>query len=349
MSDVQIGGYSIGENHPAFLIAEIGINHNGDLNRAKQLIRAARKAGANAVKFQSFKAEKICDYQSQETKNVEGLTGGSKSTFDLYKSVELSEDMHLELLKCADDEKILFLTSVFDEDTVDFLEEFSVPAYKIASSDVTHLPLIRHVARTGKPVIISTGMATIQETREAVEACYYEGNHHIVLLHCISCYPPADNEINLRSIDSLRKEFPHPIGYSDHCTDTLACFAACSRGASVIEKHFTLDHQWQGPDHAISAIADEFKRMVKSIRKMEIMLGSGVKVPALSELAVRQPSRRSIRAKGIIKPGDKITRDNTILLKPEIGLAPKNLELILGRRARVELRNFDPINWEVIE
>jgi len=227
MGEVKIGEFVIGAGRPVFVIAEVGINHNSDIERAKKLICAAKKAGADAVKFQSFKADKICDTHLSETKDVEGITGGSKSTYDLYKTLELTDEMHSELIKTAAQEEILFFSSVFDEDTADYFEQYDIPAYKIASSDVTHFPLIEHVAKKGKPMIISTGMSTLREIRDVVNICHKAGNTQLILLHCISCYPPADEHVNLNSIKSMADEFSHPVGYSDHCEGRLACFSAC--------------------------------------------------------------------------------------------------------------------------
>lgn len=347
--EVKIGKHTIGQNRPVFMIAEIGINHNGDLERAKKLVRAAQQAGAHAVKFQSFKADKICDRHLEETKDVEGITGGTKSSYELYKALELTDKMHRELNKIAKKEKIMLLSSVFDEETADFLDDLGVPAFKIASSDLTHLPLIQHTASKGKPIIISTGMGTISEIEEALQACYAVGNDQIILLHCISCYPPAHEDVNLNTIQTMQGHFPHPVGYSDHCEGTLPCFAACCMGSLVIEKHFTLDNKWQGPDHRISATAREFADLVYNVKMLEKMRGSGIKMPAQSELKVRKSSRRSVRALGTIKAGEVITQNSVIALKPEIGLAPKELDNIIGKRARVALKHHEPITWDKLE
>ncbi len=349
MGEVKIGDFVIGGGRPVFVIAEVGINHNSDIERAKKLIRAAKKAGADAVKFQSFKADKICDMHLTETKDVESVTGGSNSTYDFYKTLEVSDQMHSELIKTAKKEGILFFSSVFDEDTADYLEQYDLPAYKIASGDVSNLPLIEHVAKKGKPMIVSTGMSTLQEVRKIVDICHKAGNTQLILLHCISCYPPADGDLNLNSIKSMADEFPHPIGYSDHCEDMLACFSACCMGARVIEKHFTLDNSWQGPDHKISATTEELGEFIKNLRRAEKMFGSGIKTPALSELDVRSSSRRSIRVLGDLSKGEIITRDRLILLKPEKGLLPEKLDMVIGRRAKVSLKNHEPITFDKLE
>lgn len=346
---VRIGNFVIGEGFPTFIIAEIGINHNGDLNRAKQLITAAKNAGADAVKFQSFKAEKMCDMHLTETKDVEGVTGGSNSSFDMYKALEVSDQMHYELLKHAIDEGIMFLSSVFDEQTADFLDALDVPAYKIASSDLTHLPLIEHVAKKGKPVVISTGLATMADVTAAVEVCHKAGNEQVVILHCVSSYPPPANDLNLRAIQTMQEELPHPVGYSDHFEGSLACIAAVGMGALVIEKHFTLDNEWQGPDHRISLTADQFAQCVRSIRLIESMRGSGIKLPAGSEKDAIVSSRRSIRVLGSISAGEVITPDKIIMLKPEIGLAPGEIHNVIGRKAKVDLTNHAPISWSVVD
>ncbi len=349
IKDVKIGNFIIGYGQPIFVIAEIGINHNGDLDRAVKLIKAARTAGANAVKFQSFRADRFCDLYLQETKDVEDLTGGTKSSYDLYKALELDDQTHRVLINAANDENIMFFSSVFDEETADFLESLGVPAYKIASSDITHIPLIKHVAKKGKPLVISTGMSTLKEIETALDACYSVGNNQVAILHCVSCYPPADEDLNLDAITTMSNHFPHPIGYSDHSEGNIACLAACSLGAKVIEKHFTLDNNWKGPDHRISSIADDFYSMVLDIRRIEKMLGCGIKMPSLAEIPVRCASRRSIRVKGNIQPGEIITSDKIIVLKPEIGLYPAQIENVIGRRAKTALKNHEPITMDKLD
>lgn len=349
IKDVKIGNFIIGYGQPVFVIAEIGINHNGDMDRAVKLIKSAKISGANAVKFQSFRADSFCDMYLEETKAVEDLTGGTKSSYDMYKSLELDEQAHRLLINTAREENIMLFSSVFDEQTADFLDSLGVPAYKIASSDITHLPLIRHVAKKGKPLIISSGMSTLKEIETALEACYSEGNSQVVILHCVSCYPPADDDLNLSAIRTMQDYFPHPVGYSDHSEGNTSCLAACAIGAKVIEKHFTLDNDWKGPDHRISSVADDFYTMVLNIRRIERMLGCGIKMPALSEMPVRQASRRSIRVKGCIQAGEMITADKIIMLKPEIGLYPSQMESVIGRKAKISFVNHEPITMDKLE
>ncbi len=346
---VRIVNFSIGNGLPAFIIAEIGINHNGNIDRARELITAAKKAGANAVKFQSFKAEKMCDMHLNETKDVEGITGGTKSSYDMYKALEVTDEMHYELLKHAHNEGIIFFSSVFDEQTADFLDALDVPAYKIASGDLTHLPLIEHVAKKGKPILISTGLATMDDVVKAVNVCHRVGNDQLVLLHCVSSYPPPAEDVNLNAMLTMARTFSHPVGYSDHCEGSLACIAAVSMGATVIEKHFTLDNAWQGPDHRISLTAEMFADCVRMIRDIEAMKGNGIKVPAKSERDAVTSSRRSIRIRGAVTEGEIITPDKIIMLKPEIGLPPEDINRILGRKAKKNLGNHAPVTWGVIE
>lgn len=346
---VTIGEFTIGSGNLPFLIAEVGVNHNGDIEAAKKMVRAAKQAGAHAVKFQSFRADKIADRYLMEKKNVEAITGGSKSAYDMYKALELSENMHTELLKTAADENIMFLSSAFDEDGADFLESLGVDAFKVASSDLTHLPLIEHIARKGKPIIISTGMGTLLEVEQAVETCYRAGNVDIILLHCVSSYPPADQDVNLSAMTTLQERFAHPVGYSDHCEGLIACMAASAMGAAVIEKHFTLDAEWPGPDQQISATRDDFEKLVYMVNQIHILRGDGIKRPSASEYAGIQPSRRSLRILGGIKAGDVITADKIIALKPEIGIKPASISDVLGRRVRADMSNHEPLTWDKIE
>ncbi|MEW6535877.1 MAG: N-acetylneuraminate synthase family protein [Candidatus Auribacterota bacterium] len=346
---VSIGNYTIGPGHPPFIIAEIGVNHNGDREAARTMIRAAKRAGAHAAKLQSFRADSIADRYLIEKKDIEGITGGSKSAYDMYKALEISDEAHMELFSYALDEDIVLLTSVFDEKTADFIDACGVPAFKIASSDLTHLPLIHHVAKKGKPVILSTGMGTLREVEDAVETCYKAGNTDIVLLHCVSSYPPPDSDINLLSVRTLQEHFPHPVGYSDHCEGMTACFVACCLGAMVIEKHFTLDVDWHGPDQRISATSDQLKWFIDDVAHLKVLLGDGIKRPGVSEQEGVVPSRRSLRIKGTIRQGEVITEDKIIALKPEIGIKPAYIRDVVGRKARVSMGNHEPITWDKIE
>ena len=194
-----------------------------------------------------------------------------------------------------------------------------------------------------------TGMSTLDEVRQVVNLFCRVGNRQLILLHCVSCYPPPDEDINLESMKSMAEAFPYPIGYSDHCEDMLACLCACSMGARVIEKHFTLDNSWQGPDHKISATADELADFIQNLRRAEKMMGSGIKMPAGSEMDVRTPSRRSIRVLGGLSKGEIITREKIILLKPEKGLLPEKLGMVIGRRAKISMTNHEPVTLDKLE
>lgn len=332
MKTIKIGNRKIGEKEHTFIIAEAGINHNGDVELAKELIKKAAEAGADAVKFQSYHTENFVSKKSRY--------------YQLFRKAELSDEEFKELNKFAKKHKIIFLSTPLDLEYVDILNEIGVPAFKIASGDLTFTPLLKKVAETKKPVILSTGMATISEIYDAVSILRENCCEDIILLHCVSSYPAPFEEVNLRAIVTLRQLFDMPVGYSDHTPSIIVPIAAVALGAKVIEKHFTLDKTMKSPDNRLSADPSEFKEMVKAIRIVEIALGNGNKRPMESEIEARLHGRRSIVAKTLIKSGEKITRKNITYKRPAIGLEPKFISLILGKKVRQNKNEDDPIEWE---
>ena len=284
MRTVRIGSVEIGDGPRTFIIAEAGINHNGDVETAKKMIAAAKECGADAVKLQSFQADKMCGLDLTETKDVEGITGGTKSSYEMYKALELSDEDHRVLLDHAKSLDILLLTSVFDEERIAFLNGLGIPALKIASGDITYMSLIQKTAATGKPILISTGMSTLDEVSTAVRWARDAGNEDIVLLHCTSMYPPPVDQVNLNAMVTMREAFALPVGYSDHTSGIDVPVAAVAMGAKVIEKHFTLDRNMPGPDQKLSLDPKDFKTMVTSIRNVEQAMGGFTKAPAQGEL-----------------------------------------------------------------
>ncbi len=349
MRTVSVAGRLIGNGHPVFIIAEAGINHNGDIELAKELITSAKDCGADAIKFQSFQAEKICDSELTETKDVEAITGGSKSSFEMYRNLELTDEDHLVLFDFASKQGIVCFTSVFDEERVSFLDELGTPAFKIASSDITHLPLIEKAAATGKPVLISTGMSTLDEVAAAVKYCRDAGNDDILLFHCSCLYPPPDDEVNLNAIITMRERFGLSVGYSDHTRGTAVAIAAVALGAAIIEKHVTLDRNMPGPDHHLSLDMDGFAKMVEEIRTVEKAIGSFRKQPSRGEEQGLIDGRRSIMAAKDIPAGTTITRDMLKILKPARGLAPGYMPLIVGRTVTKDIKRQQPITIELLE
>jgi len=329
---IKIADRKIGENEPCFIVAEVGINHNGDINLAKKLIKRAAEIGADAVKFQSYHTK---DFVSKKSKN-----------YQLFKDLELSEEEFKELREFAREKDIIFISTALDLRYVDILNEMNVPAFKIASGDLTFIPLLKKVAKTKKTIILSTGMSTIGEIDEAVNTIKKEGNEDIILLHCISSYPTPFEEVNLKAIIMLRNAFNLNVGYSDHTLGIEVPLAAVSLGAKVIEKHFTLNKDMEGPDHKLSADPEEFKRMVEGIRIIGKALGDGKKRPMECEKGSRISGRRSIVAKRAIKKGEKIKEENILYKRPAIGIESKFSDIILSKKVKRDIGEDDIINWE---
>ncbi|MHA2211451.1 MAG: N-acetylneuraminate synthase, partial [Candidatus Thorarchaeota archaeon] len=319
---IEIGGCTVGEDRPVFIIAEAGVNHNGDFQLAKKLVDVAYDAGVDAVKFQTFKTEnvitrtaKMADYQKEQVHDAD-------SQFEMAKKLELDYGDFVELKEYCDNKGILFLSTPHSPDAVDFLDAL-VPAYKIGSGDLTNLPFLEQVARFDKPIILSTGMATMNEVTEAVDAIVHAGNDKIVLLHCVTSYPADIEDVNLKAIDTLRRTFSLPVGYSDHTSGLTATIAAVSFGACVIEKHFTLSKDLAGPDHKASLEPVELQELVKTIRALEKALGDGVKKPTPAERAIMEVVRKSVVAKVSIPKGTRITEEMITVKRPGHGIAPK--------------------------
>lgn len=327
-----------------FLIAEIGVNHNGNISLAKDLILAAHQCGADAVKIQSFQADRFCDVFLEETKDVESIAQGTKNSYKMYQNLQLNIEQHLELKLFSEKHNILLFSSVFDEITVDELEAINWPAYKIASSDISYKSLIQKVISTGKPVMISTGMSDMED----VEACYNwcENKANLVLMQCSSLYPTELSEINLNVLKTFQKKFDCLVGFSDHSTSIDADLCAVACGARFIEKHFTLDHSLPGPDQKLSADILEFSEMVQKIRSLEKMLGDSDKVVLLREKDALNNSRRSIRSNMDLPKGTVLEKKHLICLKPYKGLEPKYMNQIIGKIISKNLKKHQPIQWD---
>jgi len=316
-----------------FIIGEIGVNHNGDVKIAKDLIDIAFTAGADAVKFQTFSAERLvtrtakkADYQSRNHKVDE-------SQFDMLKNLELSEDDLRTCKAYCDEKRIIFLSTPFDEDSADLLQKIDVAGFKISSGDLTNLPLLRHIAAKGLPMIISTGMATMGEVEDAVVAIRNAGDPAVSILHCVSNYPAEAAEANLAAMDTIAQAFNKVVGWSDHTLGDAISVAAVARGARIIEKHFTLDVAMEGPDHKASLNPSEFTELLTKIRLVESAIGDGVKRPHPSEISTAEVARRSIVAARDIRSGETIANVDLIMKRPGTGLAPKHAEWVVGRKA----------------
>ena len=336
------------KNPKAIFIAEAGINHDGDISKAKKMIDAAVQAGADYVKFQSFKAKKLVTPDALTSTYIDEGSHKGESFQDLLQRLELNEDDHHELKNYCDNKNIKFLSTAFDEDSFDFLISLGIDIVKVASGDVTNLPLLKHMAKSGLPMIMSTGMATLGEIEEAVNAIVSEGNKNIILLHCISWYPAEISTTNLRFMETLRHAFPYPIGYSDHTLGINMSIAARALGAVVLEKHFTMDKTEFGPDHAASIEPNELKNLVTGLREVEAGLGTTNRVFCEKEIGQRKVHRRSIVVNKKIESGETLTLDNLTIKRPGIGIKPKYIDEILGKKVRKSCDAESLLEWSNI-
>ncbi len=335
--ELNIGGRRVGPGHPCPVIAEAGVNHNGSLELALGLVEAAARAGAEAVKFQTFRAEEVVIADAPKAAYQLANTGQAESQLEMLKRLELKPEHHLALRQRCRDLGLMFLSTAFDAQSVDLLEDLGVPAYKVPSGEITNLPLLAHVAGKHKPVILSTGMSTLEEARRALEALEAGGAAGVALLHCVSNYPARPQDVNLRAMATMAQAFGLPVGYSDHTLGNEVSLAAVALGACIIEKHFTLDRALPGPDHAASAQPEELAALVRGIKVVEAALGHGRKEPAASEADTRRVARRSLVAAVDIPAGVEIAAAMVAIKRPGSGLSPERLPELLGRRARVAL------------
>jgi N-acetylneuraminate synthase len=347
---VKIGDRWIGEDEPCFIIAEAGSNHNRDFNQALKLIDVAVKAGADAVKFQTYSAEKLYSKKTPKMSYLkkENLIKEGESVWDLIKRIEMPREWHKDLADYCTEKELVFLSTPFDLKAVDELEEVGVLAYKIASFEITHLPLLEHTAKTKKPIILSTGMADLSDIELALDVMYRQGNKNVILLHCAINYPPRYEDLNLRAMETMRQAFQLPVGFSDHTLGITSDIAAVALGASVIEKHFTLDRKLPGPDHPFALEPDELKSMVKAIRDTEKALGSQIKKHTEAEEEMYRLARRSLVAACNIPKGAVITCEMIEVKRPGYGIPPKMLDIVVGRTAKVDIDEDDILTWEMV-
>ncbi len=338
----------IGAGHPCFVIAEAGVNHNGDPALARRLIDVAADGGADAVKFQTFVPEQVVAPVAETAAYQARNTGRSESQLDLLKRCCLPLAAYPELRDHARRRGLVFLSTGFDSESVDFLAGMGVPLFKIPSGEITNLPLLRHVAAKGKPVILSTGISTLGEVETGVRALEAGGCRELVILHCVTNYPAAPAEANLDAMATLRRAFGRPVGYSDHHAGTAVAIAAVALGAAAIEKHFTLDRSLPGPDHAASLEPAELRAMIGAIRDVESARGDGTKAPGASELRNRDLVRRSLHAARDLPAGHRLTADDLICLRPARGVPPGDRDMIVGRRLRRAVRKGEALPWDSI-
>ncbi len=337
MKTVEFGEIIVGEGHPCFIIAEAGVNHNGDPQFARRLVDIAVEAGANAVKFQTFNAERLVTPDAPKAAYQLETTGTSESQLEMLRRLELSPETHRELMDYCQQRKILFMSTPFDEESADFLAELSMGVFKIPSGEITNLPFLSHVARKGRPMVVSTGMSSLAEVEAAVRTIEEAGNRQLVLLHCVSDYPADPKDANLRAMHTMSEAFNVPVGYSDHTPGIDVALAAVTLGACIVEKHFTLDRNLQGPDHQASLEPGELAKMVRGIRTVEAALGDGRKEPAAREASAAAAARKSLVAVRDIPAGARLTEELIAIKRPGTGLAPAMRPRIIGLTAKQDI------------
>ncbi len=344
----QIQERMVGEGQPCFVIAEAGVNHNGRLATALKLVATAASAGADAVKFQTFRASEIAAASAPCAAYQQTHSGRNSTQRSMLRKLELSRADFLALSRECEALGIRFLSTPFDFSSADLLNELGVWAFKISSGDMNNHPFLEHVASFRKPMIVSTGMANLAEVKDAVDCLKGAGCNNLVLLHCVSCYPAPPNQANLRAMDRLREEFNVPVGYSDHTLGDAVAVAAVARGACVIEKHLTLRRSMTGPDHAASMTPAAFAILVKRIREIESSLGNGEKSPVEAEANVAAVARKSIHAARNIAVGEIIGPEMLSYLRPAGGIPPDAWRKLLGRRVLEPLSQGERIRMDVL-
>lgn len=317
-----------------FIIAEAGVNHNGDMRTAKRMIDVAAAAGADAVKFQTFKTENLVCRNAKKAAYQMETTSAEESQFDMLKKLELTPDMHRELICYCHKKNIMFLSTPFDLDSLRYLVDCGLAIIKIPSGEITNYPLLREAAKSGKRIILSSGMSTLDEVREAVAVLKENGSADITVLHCNTEYPTPFSDVNLCAMRTIKEEIGVPVGYSDHTQGTEAAVAAAALGAGIIEKHFTLDKNMEGPDHKASLEPDELTEMVRAIRHIEQALGDGEKKPSESEKKNMSVARKSIVAGRGIKAGERFSEENLAAKRPGTGVSPMLWNQVIGRKAK---------------
>ena len=327
------------------VIAEVGVNHNGSINLAKKLIDAACSAGADAVKFQTFKAKNVVIKNSPKATYQKKFTNKKETQFDMIKKLELNERMHLKLINYCKKKNIKFISSPFDHESIDLLNDLGLNTFKIPSGEITNLPYLKHIGRLKKKVILSTGMSNIKEVKSALNILIKSGTSKkkITILHTNTEYPTPMRDVNLRAMVAMGKELDVNFGYSDHTLGIEVDIAAVAMGAKCIEKHFTLNRKMKGPDHFASLEPKQFKGMVNAIRNIELALGNSIKKPSNSEIQNMNIVRKSIIAKTKIKKGDLFNEDNLTIKRPGSGISPMRWDKIIGTKARKDYSKDDLI------
>jgi N,N'-diacetyllegionaminate synthase len=328
-----------------FIIAEAGVNHNGSIDLAKKLIDVASSAGVDAVKFQTFKAENLATKNAEKANYQKNTTDQKENQFSMLKKLELSKEMHLELINYSKNKNIKFLSSPFDHDSIELLKDLGLEVFKIPSGEITNLLYLRHIGKLNKKIILSTGMSNMDEVKNALDILVNSGTkkNNITILHANTEYPTPMEDVNLRAMVTIGEELNVGFGYSDHTLGIEVDIAAVAMGASCIEKHFTLDCNMEGPDHKASLEPDQLREMVKAIRNIELALGNGIKKPSKSELPNIQIVRKSIIAKTKIKKGDVLKENNLAVKRPGGGISPMKWDDVVGTKATKDYKEDELI------
>jgi len=346
MTKVRFGNLVVGPGNPPYIIAEIGSNHNGDMDLCRRLIDAAAEAGAQAVKFQSWtESSLIAKEEYDRNTQYSDKKRHFGSLLEMVKAYQFTAEQHHEALSHCKARGIAFCSTPFSTEEADLLEKLDVPFFKIASMDIVHLPLLKHVAHKQRPMVISTGMATMAEIEQAVETVRNEGNDQIVLLHCVSIYPPDYNMIHLRNMATLQQAFDVPVGFSDHTLGTAITLAAVALGACIIEKHFTLDKDMPGWDHSISADPTELRTIIEEGNNIFAALGSNRRTVSGEEIEKRKKFRRSVVARCSLRRGHVLTDEDIDAKRPGTGVSPNELPYVIGRKLARDIQTDEVIHW----
>ncbi|MFW6016130.1 MAG: N-acetylneuraminate synthase [bacterium] len=347
--EIKIENKIINEKSPSFFIAEAGVNHNGDLVLAKKLVDAAFEAGADAVKFQTFSTDRLIIKDTKKAKYQVSNTGNNDSQYDMLKELELSFEEHKIIKDYCDKKGIIFMSTPYDKESVEMLDDLGVPAYKVASTDNTNLPFLRYLSQRDKPVILSTGMAYLSEITQSVKVFEDNKFKDLIILHCVSNYPIEVEKTNLSVINTLRNSFKTIVGYSDHSEGIGAAPFSIPFGSKVIEKHFTLDKDMSGPDHKASLNPKELKETINLIRKVEKAVGNGIKVPILEEKDSRSKLQKSLVSKSKISKGTVIREDMLISKRPGTGISPLYINDIIGRKTKIDIEDNTILDLEMFK
>lgn len=345
--EIKIGNRLVGSNHPSYIIAEIGANFDGSIDKAKQLCYEAKKAGADCAKFQSFKSEKIVSEKGFSKMNLKGVHGTwEKSVSEVFKEVEFPREWHLEIKQYCDKIGIDFSTSPYDFEAVDMCKKLKLPFIKIGSGEITWLDMIEYISKKNIPIVMATGDATLSEIDEAIDVIQKSRNKDLILLQCITNYPSMIESANINVLKTYQTAFNVLTGYSDHSPGDIVVLGSIALGGCLVEKHFTLNKKDKGPDHPHSLDPKEFSEMVKNIRLMELALGSSKKEVVKEEQETVIVQRRGLYANEDIKKGDIINEKSIDVLRPALGILPKYKKIVIGKQAKCNILKGDPIFWD---